>query len=382
MRETREFRHINALDGIRGLAVIPVFLYHASISTWTAISTGNHNPVGELLHGIAVRGWAGVDLFFILSGYLITSILLRAKDRENYYQVFYARRALRILPLYYLVMFGLISWHWPPIKDQIWFWFNISNFPTAFSPPFPILSLSHYWSLAIEEQFYLLWPAMVRRFDERVLTRICLGAIVVCFALRNLPIVLSWNQRWPNFIYRLTPFRIDTLCAGALLAILMHRGVKLGKYRNYLRISVIAGATILAISGNEHNLPDRWAYSGTLLCFTALIALALDPAHLTARFFGNRFLRRMGLYSYCFYLIHTAVLTRVTMIVYPELARCHLAFADQGLNHLTVDCIAFAVTFALCAASYKFFESPILNLKRFFPYRARNAVESLPAVAS
>jgi peptidoglycan/LPS O-acetylase OafA/YrhL len=386
MRDRQGSQHIAALDGIRGLAVIFVFVFHAAnvnaAQTSLAVTPG---PVAALFHAIAIRGWIGVDLFFVLSGYLITGILLRAKDAENYYQVFYARRALRILPLYYVVMFGLIamSAHRPPITSQIWFWFNLSNFPTAFDPGL-IPYLAHYWSLAIEEQFYLLWPSMVRRFSEKVLIRICLGAIVGCFVLRNLPIVLAWNQRWPDFVYRLTPFRIDTLCAGALLAILIHRGVDLKRFRGYLRIACIAGGTVLGISlfaGTNPNLPVRLGYTGSVLCFTALIALALDPASLTAKIFRNGFLRRMGWYSYCFYLIHVGVLSHDWMLR-RRLAVLHLAFANEELNQMVIHCIAFAVTFGICAASYKFFESPILDLKRFFPYRRRKLSELLPTTAS
>ena len=78
----------------------------------------------------------------------------------------------------------------------------------------------------------------------------------------------------------------------------------------------------------------------------------------------------MGLYSYCFYLIHPGILYH-QQILYPRMRAMHLAFADAGLNHLLVDCVAFAVIFGICAASYKFLESPILNLKKFFPYRER-----------
>ena len=217
---------------------------------------------------------------------------------------------------------------------------------------------------------------MVRKFSEKVLIRICLGAIVGCFALRNLPIVLAWNQRWPDFVYRLTPFRIDTLCAGALLAILIHRGVDLKRFRGYLRIACIAGGTVLAgslFAGTNTNLPVRLGYTGSVLCFTALIALALDPARLTAKVFRNAFLRRMGWYSYCFYLIHVGVLSHDWMLR-RRLAGLHLAFAHEELNQMVIHCIAFAVTFGICAASYKFFESPILGLKRFFPYRGRKLI--------
>ena len=368
--------HIAALDGVRGLAVIFVFIYHASSSIEV------HNSFASLLQGIASCGGVGVDLFFILSGYLITGILLHAKDVENYYQVFYARRALRILPLYYVVMFGMMSMHWPPIKAQIWFWFNLSNFPTAFNPGL-IPYLSHYWSLAIEEQFYLIWPGTVRRLNEKILIRICIGVIITCLVLRNLPIVLAWNQHWPNFIYRLTPFRIDTLCAGALLALLIYRGVNLNRFRAYLRIACIAGATILAASfsaGPSSSLLVRFGYTGAIVCFSALIALALDPASLTAKVFKNRFLRRMGLYSYCFYLIHVGVLSHDSFFQ-RRLVGLHLAFANEALNRVIAHSIAFAVTFGISALSYKFFESPILGLKKFFPYRKRS-LTAVPATAS
>jgi peptidoglycan/LPS O-acetylase OafA/YrhL len=372
MRNRQISGHIPALDGIRGLAVILVFVFHAF--RFTPAQT----PLAALLHGIAERCWIGVDLFFVLSGYLITGILLRARDEENYYQVFYARRALRILPLYYVVMFGwmLAVHNWPPIKTQVWFWFNVSNFPTAFNPDL-IPYLTHYWSLAIEEQFYLLWPAMVRRLSEKTLIRICVGAIVGCFVLRNLPIVLAWNQHWPNFVYRLTPFRIDTLCAGALLAILTYRGIDLSRVRMYLRIGCVAGAAVYVTSflaGPHSNLPVRFAFTGAMICFATLIALALDPASLTAKIFAGRFLRRMGLYSYCFYLIHVLILSHYRF-VHRTLARFHLIFASEDINQLVINGILFAITFALCAISYKFLESPILGLKRYFPYRER----SLPA---
>ena len=371
MRKKQDFRHIAALDGVRGIALILVFVYHAA--AFAAIQPSfpaTQSPFGALLHRIALRGWVGVDLFFVLSGYLITGILLRAKDAENYYRVFYARRALRILPLYYLVLFASILVHRPPIKDQIWFWFNLSNLSTAFGLSL-MPYLGHYWSLAIEEQFYLIWPSMVRRFSEKLMMRICIGAIFGCFALRNLPIVLAWSQRWPSLVNRLTPFRIDTLCAGALLAILIHQGVNINRFRPWLRIASIAGGVVLAVSlfsATKTNLPVRLGYTGAVVCFTAIVALALDPASLTARIFRNAFLRRVGLYSYCFYLIHLGVLSH-EWTLHRRLATLHLAFANEGINQMVIHCIAFAVTFGICAASYRFFESPILGLKRFFPYR-------------
>jgi peptidoglycan/LPS O-acetylase OafA/YrhL len=173
---------------------------------------------------IAYMGWLGVDLFFVLSGFLITSILLRARDTENYYKVFYARRALRILPLYYLALtLSLLTTrdHYT-FPGQLWFWLNLSNLATAFNPML-IPWLSHYWSLAVEEQFYLIFPAVVRRVRPAALFNLCIFLIVSLLLVRNIPVVQTLNLHWSNLLYRLTPFRADTLCGGALLAVAVYR---------------------------------------------------------------------------------------------------------------------------------------------------------------
>ena len=357
-------RHIQALDGIRGFAVILVFIYHVFFTAVTVDSRAM-----ALLNGLALRCWIGVDMFFVLSGFLITGILLRARDATNYYQVFYARRALRILPLYYLVMFvGMRMFYThPPIRYQIWYLLNISNIITAFNPLL-IPCLGHYWSLAIEEQFYFAWPALVRKVSPMMLARLCVVLIVSCFLLRNLPIVLAWNHRWPNFVYRLTPFRIDTLCSGALLAVLAYKKIDFGRYRWQLRAGCALGAALFAISSFRTDWVVRFGYTGLTICFTCLLALALHPKSLTAKIFANGFLRRMGTYSYCFYLIHIFVLHHQPFVM-RMLARGHLVTGFPGATQLLAATILFGVTFGLCAISYRFFESPILGLKRYVPYR-------------
>lgn len=188
--------HIQALDGVRGLAVVMVFLDHAS----------NHlhpssNAALEWARRICSTGWFGVDIFFVLSGFLITTILLEARSTENFYKVFYARRFLRIAPLYYGVLFlalllepglHLFRRH----EGQIWYWLNLSNLPTAFNP-YRLGFLLHFWSLAIEEQFYLVWPTIVRHLRIRGLAWVC-GAVIAGVTLaRNLPAVLVENARYP-----------------------------------------------------------------------------------------------------------------------------------------------------------------------------------------
>jgi hypothetical protein len=111
-----------------------------------------------------------------------------------------------------------------PFGLQILYWFNLSNLVSAFHP-FEIPALTHYWSLGIEEQFYFVWPLIVRKTRARGLAIVCLVVIGGCSLLRNLPLILEWNHRWFNLVYRLTPFRVDTLCAGALLVLRLHQGL-------------------------------------------------------------------------------------------------------------------------------------------------------------
>lgn len=357
-------RHIRALDGIRGFAVILVFCFHA-FGTGMALDS----PISPIFQWAFLRCWIGVDLFFVLSGFLITSILLRTGDAANYYRVFYGRRALRILPLYYLVMFGgMLALHvHPPLRFQIWYWLNLSNLVSAFQPML-IPCLSHYWSLAIEEQFYFAWPAVVRKVSSKTLARLSLAAIFSCLVLRNLPTVLAWDHRWPDLVYRLTPFRIDTLCGGALLAVVIYRKVELDKFRWFLRTGCATGAAIFVISSLSSDGVLRFGLTGLTLCFTSLLALVLNPENWTARFFANGFLRRMGMYSYCFYLIHIFVLIHRPFVL-RMLMRAHLTSTIPHVTDILVAAILFASTFALCAISYKFFESPILGLKKYLPYR-------------
>ena len=180
-------QRILEFDGLRGLAVLMVLIFHY----------GNNPPYGiGVLSKIFLRlldwGEPGVDLFFVLSGCLITNILLDTKRSEHYFYFFYMRRALRILPLYYVavmvffwaylplehaaVVKGVLpsprgSWDATPSWEQIWYWLHLSNWRTGFGH-LKTSPITHFWSLAIEEQFYFLWPFAVRATSEKTLLRI------------------------------------------------------------------------------------------------------------------------------------------------------------------------------------------------------------------
>ena len=343
---TAEHR-IVALDGLRGLAVLSVFIFH---SVGVFITPGG--PV-------AYMGWLGVDLFFVLSGFLITSILLRARDAENYYRVFYARRALRILPLYYLVLsLSLLTTHdHYSLRAQIWFWLNLSNLATAFNPML-IPWLSHYWSLAVEEQFYLVWPALVRRVSPASLFNLCLFVILSLLVVRNIPAVENLSQHWDNLLYRLTPFRVDTVCGGALLAIAVHRWGDIEKLRTPLRMTCLASSALF-LWLIHLNLLSRFGYTAVVAGFTSLVGLALCPGPLS-RFLSMRALTITGRYSYCIYLIHPILILHANHFLPRRLTVGSV---------VVLVCVEFVIVFGVAALSYRFIEAPILSLRRYEKYR-------------
>ncbi len=231
---TEAIKHIPALDGIRGIAVLFILIYHCS-------DFRAANIVDDYFFMFTHSMWVGVDLFFVLSGFLITSILISTKDCVNYFKSFYLRRALRIFPLYYLfVAFSILVI--PQItylsqlvghdvgSKQWWYWFYLSNFLAAKEAALRHLFLSPTWSLAIEEQFYLLWPFVVWVCSLRWLTLVSAGLILFAALLR----VLLFQLDVPaNSIYVLTFTRMDTIAMGALVACLLKTPALLNKFKVY-----------------------------------------------------------------------------------------------------------------------------------------------------
>ncbi|MEM8865655.1 MAG: acyltransferase, partial [Planctomycetota bacterium] len=256
-------KHIPALDGVRGLGVLMVVIYHSS-----------HVPSGDLLlQAFAlVRSmlWIGVDLFFVLSGFLITRILISTHDSPQYFRSFYVRRTVRIFPLYYGVLFalfvGLPAMAWivgGPIAEltasgayrqlaehQVWLWTYLQNFfqargPTG-QPGAGLPGLGHFWSLAIEEQFYLVWPAMiwlVARGENltRRIAMLCCVIVTATLAIRS-GLVISGAEPWAIFHWTFT--RCDALAWGALAAALVSDAQFRVERRRWLQ-----GALAIAMAG-------------------------------------------------------------------------------------------------------------------------------------
>jgi len=368
------------LDGVRGLAILLVLAFHFQAFA------GDRMARLRFLGDWASIGWCGVDLFFALSGFLITGILLDSADSANLLH-FYARRALRILPLYYLAITlyfvaGAATGRSVPWPDQIWYWAHLSNWQTAYAPlTYP--AISHFWSLAIEEQFYFIWPLVVWRVSRRRLVILGVAGILGSLFIRNLPVFQAVGLTYPNVLYRLTPFRIDALLTGAVAA-LIYRSPECHVWaKRMIGICVLGSAMLaatvvaLARSTSPHTpIMTRAGYSVLGLLFSSAVlyaAIHSGSANFAVRVLRLPILRAFGKYSYCLYVIHIAVLTLVSARV-----------SWGGTRGLIVMGIAsIGLLFLLAMASWYGFERHFIAMHARFPgYRAqtRSATADQPHV--
>jgi peptidoglycan/LPS O-acetylase OafA/YrhL len=365
-----------ALDGLRGIAIILVLFHHFTIlRPLTAFD--------RALANVPIIGWSGVDLFFVLSGFLITGILIDARGSDRYFSSFYARRTLRIFPLYYLVVFiSLIViprfpfWYELLVgaaapREQWPYWLYLTNFAVAGRDAFLHGILDVAWSLAIEEQFYLVWAAVVWLCPARALGPLC--ALLV----GGVPIARSVGLAQgatPIDVYVLSPYRIDALATGALLAWLIRRGLLAGRapLAQGIAIAGLCGVIVVCLVDGESWWWGPWMQRAgySLLSLTGgamLVAAVAQPGeNLWPRLLSAGWLRAFGKYSYCLYLIHLPVMRTVrTFVLGPEQ---FAAFGNIWIGQLLFYAAATIPAFALAWISWRVFEAPILKLKSRFPY--------------
>src|SRR5579863_5611373 len=196
------------LDLLRGLAILLVLFHHGFY--WSGV-TGSGTVTNAFI-AITRKGWLGVNLFFVLSGFLITGILVDSRCKEGYFRKFYARRALRILPAYYGTLLVLLVTGLKPLSFLVLSVFYLSNVTPLFgvAQSYPVL-----WSLAVEEHFYLLWPTIVRRFSVRRVEQIAIAVVCIVPALRLASFLLNWRTGLRNYTWLVA----DGLAMGAWLAI-------------------------------------------------------------------------------------------------------------------------------------------------------------------
>lgn len=381
---------IPALDGLRGIAVLMVIGFHHGDRMTGTLGTA----LGPII-SFGGLGWAGVDLFFVLSGFLITGILIRTRGRADYLSAFYTRRTLRIFPLYYATLvavffvlpaLGVVTWQLSG-QDQAWFWTYLANWyipdPTAPSPG----GLSIFWSLAVEEQFYLVWPAVVMLTPTRWLPR-AIGTLFLASAVSRVILVVS-GVLTPIETYMFTITRLDGLAAGALLATLLARGESPSRahYRNLLIVSAAVVILVRLAQGTWRELAPLTAplvFPAVAIMFASMLGLAigLGEAHRWPRFLAHPILRFFGRYSYALYVFHVLVLFAVAEILPNRLGENWFA-ADLARFGLTALVMSVSVSITLSVLSWHLFERHFLALKdRLFPHQLAQPVAPASGSAS
>jgi peptidoglycan/LPS O-acetylase OafA/YrhL len=373
---------IPELDGLRAFAILAVFLVHLY-------------PFGYPASNLTALGWSGVDLFFAVSGFLITGILLSMRTAEHPYRTFYWRRVLRIFPPYYLalILIQLLSFFHGEKQtrnEQVAAWFLLSSLGHGFSLPlmwsrmlhpasFHVLpqALFHqnfqefrygkgaFWSLSVEELFYLLWAPIVLKGSRKTILTFCLIPLILC------PIFRLLNHAW-NFPEAFSfPCRFDSLASGGCVALLfaaVRTGVLKQKALDHgLRITLVLASILLllliwrchAFEGIEVRSTASFAVFG----FSLFAILCAAIVGCCARWSGTRwtaFLRfhlflKLGTISYMAYLVQIPMYTAVGILLQKSGVGNSLAIW-RGM-------IALPATIAFAALSWKYYESPILALK-------------------
>ena len=360
--------HYSSFNGIRGVAVLTVFMAHFG---------GFWSPK------ISAFTWEGVDLFFVLSGFLITGILYDSLDTPSFFRNFYIRRALRIFPVFYalcillLILTPLIHLHYSWTLFTFFLYIGNLLMPFIFPAHNPtviwaywkgslteVSNIGHFWSLCIEEQFYLLWPSVIWFVrDRKRLMRVCVVGIIVTLLGRF--ILREYFDRM-LLLYWSTYTRCDTLLIGAWLALWLREYPlslqalrRLSLYFFWVPVIIV----LAVMSRFSHSYSDYLVFDNRFMCTfgytlialasAALLLRSLDDASLLSRVLRNPLLSGLGIISYGFYLFHM-----------PMEAGLGLLSREHPQLRVFVPVIAFALTFTLAKLSFHFFETPFLRLKR------------------
>ncbi|MEP6962536.1 MAG: acyltransferase [Acidobacteriota bacterium] len=357
--------HIIELDGVRAIAVWLVILDHI-IDGWP-VSAAVLQMIPLPIRLLSRYGWLGVDLFFVLSGFLITGILLRSRGKPHYFRNFYARRTFRIIPIYFLVIF--VCWFFYGSAYNSYFLaslFFLANFYHALGlqPPH---GPSVFWSLAIEEHFYLFWPLLVRFLQRSWLTKaafaLCIGIPALRFYAKSQGLDIN------SEIYPITWFRLDGLATGALLAIWSQS--RYATQRNTLRLGglllvlfVVETVGLIPLGILQSGSVFRYNQAQVFFAGFVAIVLGLRGTAWTA-LLRTGFFRLTGDVSYCLYLIHLSVGDAYQAIVRWSGWQLELRIGELGAFGLRTVFLV-VVSFALAMLSRRYIEQPVLRLKRHF----------------
>ncbi|HEY1810447.1 MAG TPA: acyltransferase [Acidobacteriaceae bacterium] len=399
---------VPVLDGIRGVAILLVMFFHF----WENGTTRFGHPLWLRLYAYAAgMGWSGVDLFFVLSGFLITGILYDARTSRHYFRVFYGRRTVRIFPLYYaaLIFFFVIvpfllahvhhgvsaamraSIHTNPAA-KLFAWTYLINWYEGFrgwdAIPHPI---QHFWSLAIEEQFYLVWPFLVLKLSRRRLIAVCAAIMALAFTLRG----IFFEIHLPVAAYTWTICRADSLAFGAVVALAFRHPDDWKLLLKWARrLALPALCAIIAVRvfnpdclagpGDAPSLSmDTLAITLNGLFFACCIAIAMGSpiGSRTRRALGTPLLRFFGKYSYCLYVCHLPIIAVLAKAGFSSDQIALRLHTNEFVGALVINAVGFTTSLAVALASWHLYEKQWLKLKNLPALRRRNALPAQAPVA-
>jgi len=377
---SHNIKKIEVLDGVRGLAILLVMFYHFSIPFQHHIKTNN---IDILLAKILQTGWVGVDLFFVMSGFLITSILLQTRVTTSYFKNFYVRRVLRIFPLFYAVLLILII-ILPSMfiymekstlvmqENSLWFWTYLVNFKIASIGSFSGFQGGYMWSLAIEEQFYLIWPIIVFCYHKNI-ARLSMIIIVLSIILR---IILMHCYGFSATSVYVLPFtHIEGLLFGACLSVIYKNGSLNKVYSAVFYPALVISLGVLLFVLIEYKRFVFYDYYtamfglfsvailAALLVLKLLLALEQENKVIIVNIFESRVLNKFGGLCYGLYLFHHPIGVIVNKLIPID------TFTFMGSSFPTLFIIIIlssTSSYFVAYYSYLLFEKPFLKLKKYF----------------
>lgn len=379
--------YLPTIDGLRGIAILLVLWYHAPFLFRDLPEFGvSHTPwqAQGIVGVMSLGGWVGVDLFFVVSGFLITTILFRSQDRGCSSWVFWGRRGLRILPLacLYLAVLFLLAWLNDPFEMLSnfdgwgWYVFYLGNIHITLYGWQP-LAVMILWSLAIEEQFYLVWPLLVRACSRNLV--LWCSAVLMVMAPVTRAIVLSAADYPATYVFTLC--RIDALAAGAIVAIIFDNRLWQAEAASLCkRLAPFASVLMLMtfIVPFSPSLPETrpwffsvFGYSWLAVSMAILLGASLNANGLWGALLKSPVLTFLGKRCYGLYLWHVLIAGLVTAWLRPF---------QFGFNiHLFLWSTALLI---VASVSWLLFEEPILRLKQHLPYVQRQPAQSESALAA
>jgi peptidoglycan/LPS O-acetylase OafA/YrhL len=360
-------KHIDSLDGLRGIAILLVFFFHY-------LPRNARNPLSLL----ASLGWTGVDLFFVLSGFLITGILYDTRESPNFLTAFYARRALRLLPVYLLavglVLISSFMLRVPISWEAVPFFIYGANIMLPLkhgAPDFtPYFSCVHFWSLALEEQFYSLWPLVVLLIPRRrTLMQICLSGIFGALLFR-ITLTHLGTSSW--LVYAELPARMDALLIGGMLALGLRGSRKEFWLSRTMLYPLMGGCCLILIvlfarAGSLYftsTVISSWGYSMIAIVYGCVLAIMLVPDTFLSRIGRAPALRFFGKYSYGLYIWHQLP-SPIVITWEPWFTR---KIHPLVLGQTVYAVVMLGFSSAVAVLSYHFLERPFLRLKSRFRY--------------